>query len=937
MMEPFSVEKLHSILNRKLAKKIKHSELETLFSEDFHVISESIDYGGVSDSFSWRNGYFSRQLATLLIDVEGKFIETQLAQAVELSNKSCFSLFYPRLDDAIFRTHIDRMLEVFYRDPQLVKTFYGIRVPHANPIATKMIKQALFLEESAPVTIANARVAVLSALFCKLRQNIGSCFATAFAIRIQEQDPMQFLEDLTALFHYGSLKRVVEGKEYIAPMNANYGLGELKKPLFFTTATNEVLHRLAQSYPLIFSLRKGGILKMYEGKEQLLQLLSKSRIFEALQKEVLTVERIFELLILSYYQLDQKEIIKEREKQKSIQALYSGLSEKKEIQKFEKSLQITKSAFVNLTDHALLKSWEFTLASFSEAQSQMAQWNLTTSLGLSPESASGIGQLLQKKIQERLQEMNVELEDLQHQINYAALQLESLQRRANEAKSESDVLHFQANYRMQTGELNRLLGLREELHAKGTQLASYFPKILQFIQEQYKECFQEIYDPEMQEVSVGILDDMPAGFRLCFKHGRSQPGSWTIMKNLDEFIRMISEFFAYLDFASQQEPEFEQIKDELPALWRTVTHVIKDRAFQQDSFNRLAEAFHEPAPKDPLNFPERVKRKPWAYISGGQIEGLYCCYYRKQLPLNEAAVLINSPSELLSFYINTMKNAIPSINRQNSYLAYSPTHAFLLYPSYFLEAWQSKDSTDLWVQSWANNGFKKLSEIELGVEEKEKISSLLLANFPPSYHELLKKKFAEIFLVVRPYEYHKELLHILSYEKWVNIESIASISDRIQSLFYEHLPFFMSNALMEKVEKVLSELSIFPKQIIDYAMHVAKQGHERIGNYQLLTAKDLLIFIQTILLGALKTNYLEFDATSMILRAMAKFGYTLFHSILVANTNWTKEYFGFLVNPGTGQIDFWRMDLYGRKGLPLSVWEPFLYGKSNKKWGIILD
>lgn len=924
-MKQFSVEKLHFILQKKLSKKKQESELEALFEEDFFEISENLDSGGLSDSFSWRNCYFSRQLADLLLDQEGKFKEHRLAESIELSKKNCCPLSLFRSDDLGFRQHVHRMLQAF-QDASLVKIFYSIRAPFANPIASKMIRHTLFLEENHTITLREARIAVLSALFCKLRQNVGSCFATAIAIRVQE-DPLQFLHDLLQLFQQGTLKRVIEGKEFIVPMNSNYGLGELKKPLFFSEFAGLPL-QLSSSFSVIFPLKKSRILKNGEGQNELFEILN--NVPWSLQKEILTPERIFELLLFAYYKLDPNKV----------RTTTIFQEKNKEILLFEKSLAMTKSAFVNLTDHALLKSWEFTLASFSEAQSQMAEMNLTTSLGLNPESPSGIGEVLQKKIQERLEAMNEELENMQHQINHVAMQLESLQRRAQDARSESELSLLQASYRGQSFDLQRIVRTRDDLHEKGTEFGSYFPKILQFIQKQYKECFQEVYDPEMQEVSVGILDDMPAGFRLCFKHGRSKPSSWTIIHDLDEFIRMVSEFFIYLEFVSAQEPSFKLFKDELPILWRALHHEIKDRSFQKDCFIRLAIAFQEPLPKDPFLFPEEVKRKPWAYVSGGQIEGLYSCYYRKQLPLNEVSTMIRSPSELLIFYLNTMRSFPIKTNQlfPKNFLSFSPTHAFLLIPSFssFLEGIQSKEHAHTWVQNWASQA-RDLANLELSTQEKEKISSLLLTKFPSSYQKYLQSKLATLNFTCRSDEYHKELLIMLSYEKWAGQELTTRISEVLQTIFYEHLPFFTSNTLQDKTEKILHELSIFPEKIIAKAISVAKQGSEKIGNYQLLSAKDLLLFVQTALLGATKKSKNEFDCSGMILKAMSKFGFSLYHTILVGNTNWTKEYFGFLVNPATLEIDLWRMDITGRTGIPLSIWKPFLHGESNKKWGIILD
>ena len=44
------------------------------------------------------------------------------------------------------------------------------------------------------------------------------------------------------------------------------------------------------------------------------------------------------------------------------------------------------------------------------------------------------------------------------------------------------------------------------------------------------EYFQEVYDADMHEdVEGSLYDDSPAGFRLLYKHGRRNPGTWTLI------------------------------------------------------------------------------------------------------------------------------------------------------------------------------------------------------------------------------------------------------------------------------------------------------------------------------------------------------------------------------------------------------------------------
>ena len=49
---------------------------------------------------------------------------------------------------------------------------------------------------------------------------------------------------------------------------------------------------------------------------------------------------------------------------------------------FLQRFEMAKNVFKSLADNALLKAWEFTLASFSDIKYEFSRWNLYSSLGL---------------------------------------------------------------------------------------------------------------------------------------------------------------------------------------------------------------------------------------------------------------------------------------------------------------------------------------------------------------------------------------------------------------------------------------------------------------------------------------------------------------------------------------------------------------------------
>ena len=77
--------------------------------------------------------------------------------------------------------------------------------------AQALIRNSLGLAADAKITDVEARRAAMAALLAQVRQvDVGSCFATASAVRVQRNNPAQFLADMAAMFSTGKLTRVIE-------------------------------------------------------------------------------------------------------------------------------------------------------------------------------------------------------------------------------------------------------------------------------------------------------------------------------------------------------------------------------------------------------------------------------------------------------------------------------------------------------------------------------------------------------------------------------------------------------------------------------------------------------------------------------------------------------------------------------------------------------
>src|SRR5262249_38617142 len=116
---------------------------------------------------------------------------------------------------------------------ELARLLRSISKPHAHRRAEQIIRDTLNLKSNVPISDAHARRAALAAWLTYLRQSVGSCFATAPAILIQQTMAHQFLKDLNELVNTGRFKRTFGGIEYAVPLSLSWGAGDLKRPLMF--------------------------------------------------------------------------------------------------------------------------------------------------------------------------------------------------------------------------------------------------------------------------------------------------------------------------------------------------------------------------------------------------------------------------------------------------------------------------------------------------------------------------------------------------------------------------------------------------------------------------------------------------------------------------------------------------------------------------------
>ncbi len=922
----------------------KEDPLQVILCEENIEMCRRFDLSKLQEGWSWRNVHCARELASLLLNEKGELKKEECKRALHILHNNLYSLGPDRHHDADRMKHLVKMVHFFAHDKEYEAALKKITYPEGHVGVQYLLRETLHLPENTPLTNKLTRQAVLSALFTSLRQNVGSCFATAPAIMIQQEMPLQFLEDIQHIIATGRFKRTFEGIEYAFPLSPSWGAGELLRPFPLSSLGKQPIEALALSPGLQAAFRAAGL------KESCETLLKKS----GFEKDSLTqfvnisAHSLIRQVLLQAYQLTEEDLQKQQDQPLShmppnlLLITAAPLGKPRSIESFSKAYERAKRAFKALTDNPLLKAWEFTLASLSEAKADFTKWNLYMSLGVQVEEPHGIGEALFQIIQQEIDEVNDEIREYESRYDHLYAQAKSLEGRLMRPSVDKEFEWIRLEYQMRKRELDRTISERDQAVDKGRALQQLYSLMIQFYREKIPDYFQEIYDPEMHEISMSAYDDSPAGFRLLYKHGRSNPSLWTLIYSATDYIQALASFFIATEGELAQKPIAEGLERELTRLITAAITTIKRPDFLESSFQRLAKAYHEPLIHKPLDHLEKVSRKPWAYISGGTVKTLINCYWGNP-KIREEKKWVESPTELLAFFIDMMKEQ-SSEQRQKfqkeserTVLAFSPTHAFLCRPGekLFRKAWEDPLYTYTWIRDeWLVPQQKFLDGILLDQWMMEWMVEKLLELVPQGYRQVIKRG-VDLPLFLHPVEFREKILKALSYEKWIDKGGLRFIADELDSLLYESLPFFPEQALGEKLEMIFSTMSDMTPSLYERIRQLAEERRGELEKHRLFSSQELRNIAKSYLMLALGNTRSKVFFHERIVERMRERGLAMPAPLIFADTNWVRYRFGFALNPGTGRLDLWRLDSSGVEGKPMSIWRSYFDGTLQQEWGIL--
>lgn len=932
--------------------------LKRVCAEEYDDLSKRLDRSQIQESCSVRNVLKTRRLANLLINDKGELNLSSIPKILNHLTTYHYSLGPNRQSDIIRQAHIIKVLHTLSERKELQIALKRIGRPYANKNADQIIRETLQLPENAPINDAAARRAVLAAWMCFLRQNVGSCFATAPAILVHDDNPEQFLKDIEELLGTGRLKRTFGGVEYAVPLSPSWGGGDLKR-VFAMQLYGENSY-LWQSPGLMAAFEAIGIVNPEDEIKNKtdsvkIALEDATKVWKSSSEVVLTsAEELIRRVLLRRLDITEKDLIDYNNRPRGMihgnllmqmPRTSSGGGKGDACATFYTLLSKAENAFKALADNALLKAWEFTLASFAEFKAGFTKWNLYSSLGFQPNQPGGIGQSLQAILQRKLEDSNDKVQQMQNEYETVYSQLKMLEGRYRSVSSEKDAQWMKMEYQSKLNEFHTLEEVRNKHNYKSQRYANLFNTLIQIYDGLFPQYFQEVYDADMQDVSAGPFDDSPAGFRLIYKHGRSNTSQWTPIHTPSEFIDHLANFFIATETEVASNPELKGLEDDISEIVTAIVTQIRNPEFLETAFYRMAEAHKTRPIKNPLEHLDQIEKKPWAYTSGGTMETLVSSYYKREQKPTAINRWVENPTELLVFLLDTIKQVPPKILNESekkgglSFLMHSPTHAFILKPNCppFKEGWENDAFTYTWVRDqWIKPLEDSVDRMRLSEEMQEFLIETLEEKVPLNFRHYFRKVFLPVHGATDTVRFREHIVDRIDHERGLQYQGHPVLSeDEIDRTLYGSLPLFPVEQLVERTRAVFSRIPNTSQEQADILTSIVEQFLEVRNEKRYLTPKQLLDVCKSALLLFTKNTSNSIDYDKIIVEIMRQLRYAQPRPIIFADTNWVKDYFAFLVNPGTGRFDFWRVDALGIAGSPMGEWKQWLNGSQrDKTWGI---
>lgn len=828
-----------------------------------------------------------------LIDSRGQLAENRLDEWIAFfaSFQSIVGPGYrfdsPRLDQVRFA-----LMQL--KELNLKTCIQRFNVPKNGTLGMHLLRKVPSLVSKQTLVDSDVRRSVLAAFLSEMRQTIGSCFATAAGQYIREKEPKQFFKDLESILYLGGLQRVFEGKELKVPALLNIGEGELhtkvlrskeKRMLTFLIYDTlaHVLEEKAVSVAQVWHFVKRGTSEEISLHDELARFFQEHFAIPApIWKERFAPE---------------------------------GAAFDSHWLKLQEFWQAAKVHAAGYEQNPLLKAWEYALASFSDVKLEFAYWNSFLALGLDPKEPKGLSAYLHEELQSRVDELSEQVEEIQKDLQTTGGYIQSLQLRARSASSENDLARMQSSARGQESRYQRLRAEMRAMQQRIHILAQALPPIIQSLADKFQDYFQEVYDPSLAQSERGRLrDDRIAGFCLAVKRGLTDPSLWTLIKTQEAYSAHLSQFFqSYFADMSHLDALEEIHSKDLSFISTALYRFISQTDFIEHAMQRCK--------KRKFKGFDAAYYTPWSYLAGGSLTQVLEVYYGKKGAFEEVEKVASSNEELLAFYIESAFE-LDFIDQEISkkspfvggrFLMSAPEHSCLFQPGSksFLAGWSKEQFPFTWVRDcvmapsvaalkgytfspFAAAGFLDRLKGELPLNFRELTEDLDFSN-------LGLEEAAKRFLKRAP----------------------APLRSYALSLFdacaYSFLPILQGQYAYEAIQELLFSLLPEQRRACEEALRQSNLRHQ-IPKHALFDKAELFEFVKALYIRASQSVASPFVIEERLEKLANELGYTMSRSLRFADSNWTKDYLSFVVNPRSLVLEVWRTDFSASLGAPMEAW-----------------
>lgn len=716
-----------------------------------------------------------------------------------------------------------RALEILPRKA-LEKIHAPLRGLLRPTFAVGIVQETLGIKSE--ITDADARRAALCAFITDLRQEVGSCFATAPARLIRAQLPERFFADILDILTRGYLTRIIDGVQVEIPACANWGRGNASRPVLAETERKKLTYVVAEASGLPF-LQVWHCIKGMQG------MVTASSCLDMLGSE----------------------------KSSSLRAM---------------------------TLCPLLKVWEYTLASMSDIKLDFFHWNSYHALGLDPSAKGGLGAFLVEQTQETTRHLQEEVEELSQYIHTSEQHLNSIGIRAKNATNEADFMHLKSASAGESARLSRLTAQRGALANELQILGQMIEPLLRTIGESFTREFAELFDPDLgrDESGAFVPDDRAAGFHLAYRHGRTDPSSWTIINDPVEWVQALSLFFGHLATSLAQTEPFDELDPKaLHKITGWIHHWLAEPGLVDLAAARCAQ--------------NRPGATPWTSVSGGTVHHLLGLYFECPPTFVEEKKKPASAEELLAFLLESAYSLGLDAKEEllkdpfAGLILIAPQHCATMHPQWesFYAGWRREQYPYTWVRDHVVEPAKKCLE---------------------SYHfdAFTAAAFVDRLRIFAP-PFKIDLSGTLTAAEMAKRLTPHLPRDLIDFALYSLLPMVRGDQLDTAVSTLCEALSM--TKGIDFS---------GVSGYSCFTKLELFDCMR--LCGATVDAALEECARQS--------GLSLATSLPFADSNWTREYLSFALSPSSGNLEVWRTDPTGSSGAPMRQWK-----FPHASWSVIFE